>query len=388
MTIKELYDMVLQKIPSHIKCINKFNKPVFVVSDSYPGIWLEHLYDSIMYGMLFNDYSIALNTFDIFIECQLESGQLPYSIKADSIGYSQTQECVSFAGLGLLLYNITNDKEFLRKVYDSSISWATWLENNRMTLNLGLPEIFVGYDTGHDNSPRLNHLTNKGSYYIDGVKQNANIKPDDNILIGVDMTSNLIKTYDSISEMAMILNDSININKYSFKAMNLKNKMMEYLYDESSNFFYDIDQNKNKILIKSSTILHLYLENVLKVGYDDKLIDSIYNNHIKNPNEFWCNYPFPSISISEAPNIMDNSWGYYSQALIALRCSLWMDDYGYSKDYDYILSKWVEGFVNNYDKYPFSQELDPNSGIGSNGSIWYSSAMLLFIYATRRLKLI
>lgn len=55
MTIKELYDIVLEKIPSHIKPINKFNKPVFTISEAYPGVWLEHLYDSIMYGMLFDD---------------------------------------------------------------------------------------------------------------------------------------------------------------------------------------------------------------------------------------------------------------------------------------------------------------------------------------------
>jgi hypothetical protein len=84
-------------------------------------------------------------------------------------------------------------------------------------------------------------------------------------------------------------------------------------------------------------------------------------------------------------NIMPNSWGYYSQSLIVLRCSLWMDYYGFSSDYDYILSKWIEGIESNYIKYPFSQELDPNTGISSGASEWYSTSMLLYIYACNRL---
>ena len=85
---------------------------------------------------------------------------------------------------------------------------------------------------------------------------------------------------------------------------------------------------------------------------------------------------------------MPNSWGYYSQALIALRCSLWMDYYGYIKDYDHILYKWLDMFIKNYDENPFGQEIDPISGESSGASLWYSSSMILFLYIIRRLKLL
>jgi hypothetical protein len=84
---------------------------------------------------------------------------------------------------------------------------------------------------------------------------------------------------------------------------------------------------------------------------------------------------------------VDNSWGYYSEALIALRASLWMDYYGYSKEYDYILEKWVEGIIKNFDYNPLSQELDPNSGKASLASPNYSSTILLIKYAIKRLRL-
>ena len=87
-------------------------------------------------------------------------------------------------------------------------------------------------------------------------------------------------------------------------------------------------------------------------------------------------------------NKMPNSWGYYSQALIALRCSLWMDYYGYIKDYDSILYKWLDMFIKNYDNNPFGQEIDPITGEASTASPWYSTSMILFLYIIRRLKLL
>ena len=56
-------------------------QPLIIISNRYPGVWLEHVYDSIMYGHLFQDYQIALTTINAFIDLQTEEGQYPYSIK-------------------------------------------------------------------------------------------------------------------------------------------------------------------------------------------------------------------------------------------------------------------------------------------------------------------
>ena len=65
-----------------------------------------------------------------------------------------------------------------------------------------------------------------------------------------------------------------------------------------------------------------------------------------------------------------------------------MDEYNYSKDYDHLLEMWVKGLISNYQSNPMAQELDPKDGLSSGASVWYSSSMLLFIYAVRRLNLI
>ncbi len=390
--IKDIYEEVINKINNeHIKKITNISTPLFMISNTYKGVWLEHVYDSIMYGNLFDDFTLAKNTINAFLDLSLDNGQIPCFIKDDgSIGYSQIQECVSLARLGFMVYEKTNDIELLRKLYDKCAKWVDFLYKYRMTTNMGLVEMFVGYDTGHDNSGRLDGMKYKGYYSIDGRRVDASIKPDDDPIIAVDMNANLYMTLNTLKEIAIILNDSRNINKYDTMARKLKNRLFEVCYDKDDSYFYDV-KNNIKRKYKSSAIFSLFIERVLDKDNDKEIIDDIYNKYIKNHNEFWTNYPLPSMSYSDKStkdHKIPNSWGYYSQALIALRCSLWMDYYGYIKDYDHILYKWLEAFMNNYDKNPFSQEIDPITGESSGASLWYSSSMILFLYIIRRLKLI
>ena len=57
-------------INENIRSINNYKEKLIVISNRYNGIWLEHVYDSIIYARLFNDYSIAINTINLFIDLQ------------------------------------------------------------------------------------------------------------------------------------------------------------------------------------------------------------------------------------------------------------------------------------------------------------------------------
>jgi len=390
--LKEKYEFVKNKlINENIRSINNYKEKVIVISNRYNGIWLEHVYDSIIYARLFNDYSIAINTINLFIDLQNELGQLPCFIKSDSsIGYSQLQECVSFYNLCFVVYEKIRDINFLKKVYTSLNKWIGFVYKYRMTLDMGLVEMFVGYDTGHDNSPRLDTLKYKGYYSINGKRINANIKPDDTPIIALDLNCNLYMNLNIGVKIAKILNDSNNEIKFLNLSKELKRNMFKYLLDKNKSFFFDLKDNK-KIEIYSISILHLFQERVLDLKEDKELIDNIFNKYINNKKEFNTNYPFPSISISDKSSInhrMTNSWGYYSQALTTLRLSLWMDYYGYSNELDNVLLKWVEVFIKYYNEFPFTQEIDPISGIPTDSSPYYSTSMLLFLYGINRLKLI
>ena len=402
--VKAIYEETKKRIEDiHIACFKDMDKPLFLISNQYPGLWLEHVYDSLMYAKLNPDKVFAAkNAVNLFIDMQKENGQIPFGVfdgnkhpsGVTSAGFGQIQECVSFYTLCLEVYEMNKDKVFLEKAFESGKKWINWLENSRMTTKRGLIEMFVGFDTGHDNSGRLEGMSCKGNNRIDGVTQNASVLPlNDDVapILAVDMNCNFYGNLTSLSKMAYLLNREDEAVYFENYAKNVKEKLFLHCFDEKDAFFYDVDKNGNKRRYKSSTIFHLFIEKVLDKKDDKDLIERIYKEHIKNPKEFWTGYPFPSMAIND-PSCEGhkdfNCWGYYTQGLIVLRCSRWMDYYGWGEDYDYILSQWVKTWTEHFDSIKLAQEIDPVTGIPTKSSEWYSSCMLNYIYGAERLKLV
>ena len=387
----------------HIGCFQGMEKPLFLISETYPGIWLEHVYDSVFYASENPEYIyLAENTVELFIDNQKADGQLPcYVIDParagdrkpnELVGYSQIQECVSFAKLAFMVYRMSGKRDFLKKIYLASAKWAEWLKANRMTQGAGLVEAFVGFDTGHDRSGRLTGLSCIGKYIADGVSQNAAVlPPNDDVapLIAVDMNCNYFGTLTALSEMAKELGLYDDAEEWRKMAQKVKTRLFDVCFDKEDCFFYDVDKHGKKRKYLSSTVFHLFLEGVLDKDEDSALIREIYERHISNPEEFATPYPYPSMAICDPScegHETSNCWGYYSQGLIALRCTLWMDKYGFSKEFDRLCGAWVEAWTEHFDTLKMGQELDPISGVPTNCSEWYSSTMLFYIHAARRLN--
>ena len=69
--------------------------------------------------------------------------------------------------------------------------------------------------------------------------------------------------------------------------------------------------------------------------------------------------------------------------LTALRSLRWMEAYGKGAELNQLLEKWVAAWTRS--ETPFGQELHPLTGEPSQSSPWYSSCMLIYLYALRRL---
>jgi len=389
--IMQYYNMAMNQIKEkHTGCFKGHEKPVFLISETYPGVWLEHAYDSVFFGKMFPEYlEIAKNTLNLFLNNQKENGQFPcYVIDMNKgpqwseFGYSQIQECVSFTRLCYEYYQMSGDKEFLKKAYHKCVKWEEWYETYRMPNKKGLVEIFCGHDTGHDNSGREEGITYKG---VAKDKDAINYPEGDDVLPMITPDNNAVfyGTLSALSDMAKALGE--NYEKWTDKAEKVREKMIEICYDEEDDFFYDVDKNGNKRKYLSISITNVFTEKVL----NQSEFDVIYEKHLKNPDEFWTDYPFPSMAKSDPSfkqNKSGNSWGFYSQALTMLRCTRWMDYYGKGRDFDEILEKWIRQWTFGND-IMFGQELHPMTGKPSDCSEWYSSCMLIYIYAVKRLKI-
>ncbi len=383
----------------HIGCFEGLDKPVILISEHYPGIWLEHVNDSVVYAMM--DRSklyLAENAIELFLSNQKEDGQLPCYVldkkRADEdkgwttlIGYSQIQECTSFARLALLVYRMNKNVDLLKKVYTGAEKWINWLRCNRMTTGRGLVEMFVGFDTGHDNSGRLSGMSYEGNYCGDAkiLPPNDAIAP----IIAVDMNCNFYATLTSLSEMASELGFSDKAEDWKRQAAEHKKKFFELCFNKDDCFFYDVDKNGRQRKYLSSTVFHLFMERVLDKNEDAELIREIYERHISNPEEFATPYPYPSMAINDAScegHKDFNCWGYYTQGNTALRTALWMEEYGFDKDFERLCRAWIKAWNEHFDEIKLAQELDPVSGVPTKCSEWYSPTMIFYLYAEKYLE--
>lgn len=123
--ILERYEQAKKRIEDfHIRTFPEQPGPIFLISTAYPGVWMEHAFDAVCYARLNPDSSLAKDVARsqmlLFLRNQRPDGHLPFNVVDTSlntgrlhpVGYSQIQECVSFARLCLEVYEITGDMDF------------------------------------------------------------------------------------------------------------------------------------------------------------------------------------------------------------------------------------------------------------------------------------
>ena len=387
---KVIKDAIIKRLDEHEGCFGGVNVPLLKISNTYPGLWMEHIYDSVFYATLNKDkLYLAENAILSFIERQTPEGQLPYIIKdaivpSEEVGYDQVQECVSFGSLALMVYRMNGNKEFLKVVYPALIKWVGWLKKYRMTRGTGLIEMFCGFDTGHDNSARVLDLGSPRKITVGGEKMTASTPPEsDGIspVIALDMSCNYYGNLRAIEQISLIM--GYPCEEFAHDAQNVKKKIFELLYDGEDGFFYDLDIKGNKRKILSCSVLHLFIEGVLDPNEDKKIIDTLTKKYIFNEKHFMTPYPFPAVSVSDPSwkkHTPSNCWGYFTQSLTVLRTTLWMERYGFNKEFDHMCKRFLGAWENCYGELKFGQELDPITGKPSECSEWYSSCMLMCLY--------
>ncbi|GAK52946.1 hypothetical protein U14_04205 [Candidatus Moduliflexus flocculans] len=375
--IQKKYAQALAGLTRNTRIVHGYDVPVLIEGGDYQGIWLEcGPLEGLIYGRFAPEIAIANH--DIFFALQRDDGYFPCWVRTDRRGSAQIQMVVPIAATAWEVAEKTGREDFLARAYHACARWDDWLATYRNTRGTGLCELFCEYDSGHDNSPRFaagvpKKCPNDDARQLPAVGKLPYVAPD--------LSASMYGGRLALAQMADALGRQTDAQRWRERAETLRLSIIKYCYDPEDEFFYDVDLDGNFVKVRGDVITRVFGEHVV----EQPMFERIYARYLKNPNEFWTPYPFPSISISEPAfdrALPDNSWGGASQALTALRVPRWMAHYGKQEDLTFLMQRWIEAILRSPD---FMQQANPWTGEFAT-SQGYSPAMCVFIDFVDRLQ--
>lgn len=370
------YQSALDVLASNTQTLAPYAEPVLIEGSSYQGVWLECApNEGLVYSAVRPD--IARNNHMIFFRLQREDGWIPCSVKNTGAGWGQIQMVVPIAATAWELAQQTNDSELLETAYAACARWDQWLVRYRNTRGTGLCEGFCTYDTGHDNSPRWAGLPNRcpdaDARKCPPIASLPRVCPD--------LSATVHGGRIALAAMARALGKNDEADRWTEAAETLRKNIVDRLYDEHDEAFYDLDAQNQFVRVRGDLITRVLGEHIV----DQKLFEEIYHKQIHNPAAFWAPYPLPSIALNDPSFVRPiprNSWGGASQALTALRAPRWMEHYGKPADLAQLMHQWITALVR---ASGFWQQMDPLTGNFTQDSSGYSPAALVLLDFTWRL---
>lgn len=381
---QERYFEAKRELPKNVWSLPQFERPVLTCGQGYPGIWLEHNLDNVFYAGV--DPEVALAGHDIFIRFQRADGLLPALVRLPKPGYADisyghVQAVIAPALTAWHCAQVAQNESFLERAYAAYGRYDAWLVKHRDRRGTGLVEMYCEYDSGHDNSPRV-----KDGGIPHACPENEAVNMPDipcMPVIAADLSAMLFGGRVALASMARALGRSGESQRWLEKSEETRSKIMQNCWDPEDEFFYDVDARGAFRKYRTEHITRLFANRVV----DDKHFDRIYSRYFHDPKEFATPYPFPSISVSDPAHdgrYPKNSWGGQSQALTALRATLWMEYYGKHDDFLKFMKIWVAAVSRS--PLPFTQEMNPNTGTFSECAPYYTPTLLLYIDFMDRLS--
>jgi hypothetical protein len=374
---QEAYDKAVGILAANVQVMTRYEKPVLIEGSDYAGIWQEcGPHESLVYRHFRPD--VARNGHMTFFVLQRPDGQLPANNKRTQTGFGQIQMVVPIAATAWELASATGDSELLESAYRSCSRWDEWLMRYRNTRGTGLVEGFCTYDTGMDNSPRWAGIPRQcpdaDAKRCPALSTMPRLCPD--------LSATVYGGRVALASMATALGRKSEADAWRERAETIRRLIVERLYVPEDAAFYDLDATDHFVKVRSDILTRICSEQVV----DQKTFEVIWARQLGNAQAFWSPFPFPSIALNDPTfvhPIPRNSWGGASQALTALRAGRWMDHYGRSAEFAYLMEQWCEAMQRDMS---FRQQLDPLTGSFTEGDLPnYSPACLVLYDFTWRL---
>lgn len=348
---QRVYDAAVNVEKSNVW--NFCGRNVLIEGGQYKGLWLE---TQPMGGDMYakRNVEVALNNQLFFMENIREDGRLPSVIRKKDSGldlmYSHFQGyCFPYHGLNVY-YWTGKDEEYLRLLLETLIRFDDYLWKTRDSDGDGCLELWCRWDTGEDNSTRMEGAPNAwGEEY----------PPEGMGKVPFESMDIMAYSYDgrkTVSEIYGILEDETNSKLWEAKAEAVAAKIKEYLWIEEKNACFDRDCN-NEFM---DVLIHNNLRLMYHGAFTQDMADRFVKNHLLNPEEFWTPMPLPSIAVNEPVfrNNKKNDWSGQPEGLTYQRAIRALENYGHFDIIPKLGHKLCDALALN-DPVLFTQQFDP-----------------------------
>lgn len=213
----------------------------------------------------------ACKNIDYFYKHQEESGAIRsfYDLSDDSpVLDSSNPEGVGlplFAFAEYNLYHKSANKKRIKDVMPTLQKYMSWLDTTFKQEN-GLYAVPVS-STGMVNSPR------------------------GDVCYPVDFNACMAINASYMAALGDILNDKDLIFQYKKMYFSIKTRINNLMWDDETNFYYDLDKDQNRLTAKTIAAYWTMLAEIPNADKADFLV-----GHLTNPESFGTDHPFPSLS--------------------------------------------------------------------------------------------
>lgn len=244
-------------------------------------------FESIMssFFLVYSNRNFTANqNLDYFYSKQEENGAIrwKYDINTNSpIPSNDNPEGISlplFAWAEFNLFHKSANKKRIKEVMPILQKYTTWMEENFKCENGLYKAPFQA--SGMLNSPR------QGTAYP------------------IDFNTALAIHALYMSALGDILNDKDLSFQYKRMYFSLKTRINSLMWDEETGFYYDIDENGERIQRKT---IAGFWPLLAEIPNEDKA--SALISHLSNPETFGLDHPFPSLSADD-PEFSENGEGF------------------------------------------------------------------------------
>jgi len=241
----------------------------------YVGIWL---WDCAMHALAYRhvDPELARDQIRAMIACQLPNGMIPDAIfdegvvtEIDHPIRGKVTKPPILAWAALKIHKMAPDNSFLEEIYDPLLRWNDWWFSMNDDDVDGLVQYNHPYSSGLDNNPLWDY----------GMPVES---PDINTYLCIQMKS--------LAEMADILGMETEGAAWRKRAAGIVERMMDKFWDEDAGVFQALYDGQPIPVLTPFNLIPLW------TGELSHSVMARLVSHLTNPDEFWGEYPLPTVA--------------------------------------------------------------------------------------------